>query len=64
MVARTSDSFSVEYVPRIEWAGKSTPAPGPRTDRWLWFVVANVLYPMGYQADLGADRDGEPTHSP
>lgn len=26
MVARTSDSFSVEYVPRIEWAGKSNPA--------------------------------------
>jgi hypothetical protein len=33
----------------------------PRTDRWLWFVVANILYPMGYQADLGANEDGEPT---
>jgi hypothetical protein len=36
----------------------------PRTEPWLWFVVANILYPMGYQADLGAGRDGEPTHSP
>jgi hypothetical protein len=33
----------------------------PRTDRWLWFVVANILYPMGYQADLGISEDGEPT---
>jgi hypothetical protein len=36
----------------------------PRTESWLWFVVANILYPMGYQADLGADEDGEPTRSP
>jgi hypothetical protein len=28
----------------------------PRTERWLWFVVANILYPMGYQADLGIKR--------
>ena len=33
----------------------------PRTERWLWFVVANILYPMGYQADLGISEDGEPT---
>jgi hypothetical protein len=33
----------------------------PRTDRWLWFVVANILYPMGYQADLGISEEGEPT---
>jgi hypothetical protein len=32
----------------------------PRTERWLWFVVANILYPMGYQADLGISEDGEP----
>lgn len=25
----------------------------PRTERWLWFVVANILYPMGCQADFG-----------
>jgi hypothetical protein len=30
----------------------------PRTERWLWFVVANILYPMGYQADLGIGEDG------
>ena len=30
----------------------------PRTERWLWFVVANILYPMGYQADLGVGEDG------
>jgi hypothetical protein len=24
-------------------------------------VVANILYPMGYQADLGISEDGEPT---
>jgi len=35
----------------------------PRTERWLWFVVANILYPMGYQADLGISEDGEPTGS-
>jgi hypothetical protein len=28
--------------------------------RWLWFVVANILNPMGYQADLGIGEDGEP----
>jgi hypothetical protein len=33
----------------------------PRTEPWLWFVVANILYPMGYQADLGISEDGEPT---
>ena len=33
----------------------------PRTERWLWFVVANILYPMGYQADLGISEFGEPT---
>jgi hypothetical protein len=27
----------------------------PRTRAWFWFVVANILYPMGYQADFGAD---------
>jgi hypothetical protein len=36
----------------------------PRTEPWLWFVVANILYPMGYQADLGAGEDGEPTRWP
>jgi hypothetical protein len=25
----------------------------PCTPEWLWFVVANILYPMGYQADFG-----------
>jgi hypothetical protein len=25
----------------------------PGTSTWLWFVVANILYPMGYQADFG-----------
>jgi len=35
----------------------------PRTDPWLWFVVANILYPMGYQADLGISEEGEPTGS-
>jgi hypothetical protein len=35
----------------------------PRTERWLWFVVANILYPMGYQADLGISEFGEPTGS-
>jgi hypothetical protein len=35
----------------------------PRTDRWLSFVVANILYPMGYQADLGISEEGEPTDS-
>ena len=25
------------------------------------FVVANILYPKGYQADLGISEDGEPT---
>lgn len=25
----------------------------PRTPTRLWVVVANILYPMGYQADFG-----------
>ncbi|MGI8790208.1 MAG: hypothetical protein ACR2I4_04905 [Actinomycetota bacterium] len=28
----------------------------PRTDQWFWFVVANILYPLGYQADFGVDE--------
>lgn len=30
----------------------------PRTRNWLWFVVANILYPKGYQADFGATHEG------
>lgn len=26
----------------------------PLTENWFWFVVANRLYPLGYQADFGA----------
>lgn len=26
----------------------------PLTAEWFWFVVANILYPRGYQADFGA----------
>jgi hypothetical protein len=25
----------------------------PRTGHWFWFVVAHLLYPLGYQADFG-----------
>ncbi len=25
----------------------------PNTSPWFWFVVANILYPKGYQADFG-----------
>jgi hypothetical protein len=32
----------------------------PRTEQWLWFVVANILCPIGYQADFGISEDGEP----
>lgn len=24
----------------------------PLTDNWLWFVVANILYPKGYRAEI------------
>ena len=30
----------------------------PRTPNWLWFVVANILYPMGYQADFNVPDEG------
>jgi hypothetical protein len=28
----------------------------PLTRQWFWFVVANILYPRGYQADFGASE--------